>query len=141
MAIPNRVLVGKLRVRRLWLVVGWAFVMLVIYLSLTPVPIELPIDQGDKLSHTLAYLVLMSWFANLYEGRVQRIGFAFGFILLGIGLEFIQRWTGYRSFEVADMLAGAAGVALGWLLAPPRLPNYLVTAERLWRGSPMKRDQ
>ena len=51
--------------------------------------------------------------------------FAIGFIALGIALEFVQRWTGYRSFEVADMAADAAGVAVGWLIAPPRIPNYL----------------
>jgi VanZ family protein len=134
-------LAGDLRVRRLWLVLGWILLAFVVYLSLAPAPIELPIEQGDKLSHTLAYLVLMSWFANLYESPAQRVGFALGFVLLGIGLEFIQRWVGYRSLELADMMAGAAGVALGWLLAPPRLPNYLVAAERHWRGLLMKRDQ
>jgi len=34
---------------------------------------------------------------------------------------------------VTDMAAGALGVAAGWVTAPPRLPNYLSLAERLWR--------
>jgi len=122
----------ELRARRLWLILGWTLVLLVVYLSLTPTPLEVPLEQGDKLSHTLAYLVLMSWFANLYDAPSQRIGFALGFIVLGVALEFVQRWTGYRSFELADMAASAAGVGVGWALAPPRIPNYLSTVERFW---------
>ena len=123
----------QLRARSFWLVAGWMLVVLVIYLSLTPAPVEIGLEQGDKLSHVFAYLVLMSWFANLYETPVQRLGLALGFILLGISLEFIQRYTGYRSFEITDMVAGTAGVAIGWTLASPRTPNYLDLAERFWR--------
>ena len=121
------------RARPFWLVLGWLLVLLVIYLSLTPTPVTLPIREGDKLSHALAYFVLMSWFANLYPGVSVRMRFAAGFIGLGVILEFVQLWTGYRSFEVTDMAAGAFGVAIGWVAAPPRLPNYLSLAERLWR--------
>jgi len=94
---------------------------------------ELPVVQGDKLSHALAYFALISWFTNLYASFPQRIGFAVGFIFLGVSLEFVQRWTGYRSFELADMAAGTVGVVIGWILAPPRTPNYLSFAERIWR--------
>ena len=100
-------------------------VLLVIYLSLTPDPVQLKVPHGDKLGHVLAYAALMSWFANLYEVSVRRMQFAIGLIALGISLEFVQRWTGYRSFEVADMIASAAGVAVGWVYASPRIPNYL----------------
>ena len=109
-------------------------VLLVIYLSLTPAPVmTLPIREGDKFSHAFAYFVLMSWFANLYPGVSLRAAFASGFIALGVALEFVQLWTGYRSFEVTDMAASAVGVIVGWVTAPPRLPNYLFLAERLWR--------
>jgi VanZ family protein len=108
-------------------------VLFVIYLSLTPAPVTLPIREGDKLSHAFAYFMLMSWFANLYPSLSLRAGFAAGFTALGVILEFVQLWTGYRSFEVTDMTAGALGVAAGWVTAPPRLPNYLALAERLWR--------
>ncbi len=50
-------------------------------------------------------------------------------VALGIAMEYAQRATGYRTFEVADMIADAFGVAIGWLAAPPRLPNFLVWAE------------
>ena len=124
---------GDLRARRLWLVTGWSLVIVVIYLSLTPTPVNVELEQGDKFFHALAYLALMSWFTNLYENLHERVVIAMGFMLLGIGLEVVQGFVGYRSFEVADMSANAAGVALGWFLATPRTPNYLALAERAWR--------
>jgi len=72
------------------------------------------VDQGDKLEHLLAYGTLMFWFCVLYRPLRVRAFYAAGFIAMGIALEFVQRWLGYRSFEVADMVANAAGVGLGW---------------------------
>ena len=55
---------------------------------------------------------------------------------MGIAIEYLQRATGYRTFEVADMIADAVGVATGWLLAPPRLPHVLQWIEgRVGRGN------
>jgi VanZ family protein len=133
MAPRNQLPEAALRVRRFWLLLGWMLVLMVIYLSLTPYPVQLPVEQGDKVGHVLAYAALMSWFANLYEVPARRMQFAIGFIALGISLEFVQRWTGYRTFEVADMAASATGVAVGWVIAPPRIPNYLHGVERLFQ--------
>ena len=83
--------------------------------------------------HVVAYLVLASWFANLYEQAPGRILSAAGCIALGVVLEFAQRWVGYRSFEYSDMAANTAGVICAWVLAPPRLPNYLHTVENIIR--------
>ena len=108
-------------------------VLLVILLSLTPAPMLLPVDQGDKYQHILGYAVLMSWFATLYATFAQRMLFAIGFVLLGISLEYVQRWTGYRTFDVADMVADAIGVTVGWLLSPPRTTYYLCLIEKIFR--------
>jgi|SRR6187455_3360281 len=130
MASRNQFPETGLRARRFWLSLGWMLVIFVIYLSLTPEPVQVSMEEGDKFGHGLAYATLMSWFANLYEVSARRMQFAIGFIALSIALEFVQRWTGYRSFEVADMVAGAAGVAAGWIFAPPRVPNYLRGTEK-----------
>ena len=124
--------VAALRIRRIWLVLGWLLVLFVIYLSLTPEPVQVPVEQGDKYGHVFAYAMLMSWFANLYELPMRRMQFAVGFVALGVALEFVQGWTGYRSFEVADMAADAVGVAGGWLFASPRIPNYLQWVEKVF---------
>ena len=116
--------------RWLWRLAGWLLVAIVVWLSLTPEPISLPVTAADKLEHAVAYAVLMAWFSNLHETAARRAGLAAALIALGVALEFAQRWTGYRTFEVTDMLAGAAGVITGWLLAPPRTPNALRWLER-----------
>jgi VanZ family protein len=111
--------------RVLWLAVGWAMVAAIVVGSLMHSPPSLGFEQGDKLEHLASYGLVMFWFCQLYAARRARIGYALGFVLLGVALEFVQGWLGYRNFEVADMLADAAGVALGWgaaLIVPIALP-------------------
>lgn len=112
--------------RPLWLVLGWAMVAVIIWLSLTPSPPKVDFEQSDKVGHFLAYGSLMFWFAQLYIARRTRLAYAAGFAAMGVTLEFIQGWTGYRSFELLDMLADGIGVALGWtaaLVIPRALPG------------------
>ena len=99
-----------------------------------PEPPRLDIEQGDKLQHLAAYGSLMLWFAQIAVARKPRLRTAVALVGLGIALEYAQRATGYRTFSYADMAANAAGVACGWLLAPPRLPNALRFAKRLAAG-------
>jgi hypothetical protein len=95
------------------LALGWAWVATVIYLSLTPSPPKIDLESGDKLGHLFAYAVLTYWFCQFYF-HSSRVLYALGFVAMGIGLEFAQRATGYRSFELADMAANTLGVAAGW---------------------------
>ncbi len=105
-----------LRYFRLWQAMGWLAVVATIYLSLTSEPVvELSFDYGDKLGHFLAYGVLMGWFVQLYQSRARLIAHALFLISLGVGLEFLQQYSG-RYFEVADMVANASGVVLALLL-------------------------
>ena len=101
----------------------------VVFLSLTPEPISIPGGQGDKVGHVAAYAVLMLWFGQLYSSANRRLTLAGAFLALGIGLEFAQLLTDIRTFEIADMLAGGVGVAIGWLVAPPRTINFLNCVE------------
>jgi VanZ family protein len=103
--------------RALGLALGWALVVVIIWLSVTPRPVEVPVEQGDKLGHLAAYGAMMFWFCLLYARSRTRAAYAAGFIAMGVALEFVQRALGYRSFEIADMVADAAGVLLGWGLA------------------------
>jgi VanZ family protein len=86
----------------------------IVWLSLTPAPPQVDIESGDKLGHLAGYGVLMFWFAQLY---LRRIPYAAGFIAMGIALELLQAWLGYRTLEALDMVANTAGVLLGWGLA------------------------
>ena len=111
-------------VRRAFLIVGWSLVGVIWWLSLTPQPPHVDFEQSDKVGHFLAYGGVMFWFCLVYRSPRTRLVYAIGFIAMGIGIEYIQRWTGYRSFEVYDMVADAIGVLLGWSVAlalPPLL--------------------
>ena len=56
----------------------------------------------------------MVLFCAAHVSTRTRAIYAAGFILMGIGIEYLQRMTGYRTFDVFDMLANAVGVVLGW---------------------------
>jgi VanZ family protein len=108
---------ARLRWRPLWLALGWTLAAAIVWLSLTPSPPRLDFESGDKVGHVAAYAALMFWFCQLHAGRGARLAYASGFVALGVAIEFVQRASGYRSFELLDMLADAAGVALGWACA------------------------
>ena len=56
----------------------------------------------------------MFLFCMAYQDRSARLLYAAGFVLMGVGLEFIQGWLVYRTYDPLDMLANTIGVALGW---------------------------
>ena len=99
--------------RRAGLAIGWAAVAVVIYLSVTPQPPQVDVESGDKIGHFLAYGSLAYWFGQFYFHRT-RAAYALGFVAMGIALEFVQGALGYRSMEVADMIANSLGAASGW---------------------------
>jgi len=118
--------------RKIWWWVGALGVAAVIYLSLTPSPPEIDLGRySDKWEHFAAYATLMLWFCQIRRSWRQRLLLLALFAGLGVGLEFVQRAGGVRSFEIADMEASVLGVLAGWLLAPPRLPNWFDILNRL----------
>ena len=119
--------------RGFWLLLGWLYVLLILYASLSRMPdIEMPFDNTDKLIHFLMYFILVGWFVQLYRCRSQRIIISGSAILLGIIIEFLQGLTAYRSFDMLDALANSIGAISAFLLAGsslalllPRFDNWL----------------
>jgi VanZ family protein len=67
---------------------------------------------NDKIEHAGAYMVL-ALLPGLHERRKFVIAAAVGAVALGVALEYAQLYSGWRDFEVADMVADAIGVCLG----------------------------
>lgn len=125
----------KTPLRTLWLGAGWLGVAIVTWFSLIPNPPGIDIEEGDKVQHLVAYASLMLWFAQAQTSRAQRRVTALLLVALGVALELGQGLTGYRSLSIADMAANTAGVGLGSLAAPPRLPNgFAWLSDRLNRA-------
>jgi glycopeptide antibiotics resistance protein len=100
-----------------WYVLGAVLIVAVVVTSLIPELPDTDIKEGDKLAHLLAYGWLMFWFGMVAATSRARFGWAVALAALGVGLEYAQRMTGYRSFDVLDMVANTAGVGVGWLVA------------------------
>jgi VanZ family protein len=124
---------GPLRYRHLWLAIGYGLVGLVIYMSLTPSPIDAGKVEEIKVGHFIAYFVLMLWFAQIYQSWPTRLGMAAAFVLMGVGLEYAQGLTSYRSFAHADMVDNAIGVAVGLAMGSTPAGRALARIER-WTG-------
>ena len=120
-----------LQYRRVWLASGWLLVVLVVCLSLMPHPPEpLSFKNADKLEHVFSYAMLALWFCQLYRSVKLRAAVVIALVGSGVALEFVQGWTGYRMFDVLDMLANSVGVMLGWLLVLTPLGNLFVYIEK-----------
>lgn len=100
-----------------------------IYLSLTPHPLDVPSAFGMKTGHILAYAWLMFWFSQIYPRSMARVVLAAAFIALGIALEYIQGLVG-RDFSYTDMRDDAIGVFAGGVLALTPLGGALAAIER-----------
>jgi VanZ family protein len=107
----------------------------VVVLSLIPVEVDLGEDR-DKLAHFLGYGSLALWFGMIFSSRIAQLGVALAFCAMGVGLEFLQGLTGYRTMDVADMIANALGAALGWGLAQTPLKHALTWIERRIQSPP-----
>jgi len=111
----------------LWRFIGWALVLIVIYLSLTPKPPPTAFTFGDKAGHLLAYASLMGWWMQIHQ-RPERL--ALLFVLMGLALEILQSLSGFRNGDIFDMAANTLAIGIGWLTAL-LLPDWLVRLERM----------
>ena len=98
---------------RTLLLTRWLFVAALLgVLVLSLLPMDHPdFSPNDKLNHLLAYGGLMVIGALGWRNLGLVAG---GVFLWGVGIEGLQGLTPYRYFSIADMLANATGVLLGW---------------------------
>jgi VanZ family protein len=73
---------------------------------------------SDKVEHFCAYAVL-ALLPALHERARVIVAATIGAIALGIALEYVQRYSGWRDYEVADMIADTAGVWFGLAVGLP----------------------
>ena len=125
--------VPDLKLRFLWLTIGYGLVASVVFLSLTsnPVDMEMGLPYEDKVFHAFAYFVLMVWFGQIYHDKFQRNMIAVVFVLMGITLEYLQSFDVNRYSEFADMIANLTGVVLGFSIVLTAAKNTLLRIEKV----------
>ena len=111
--------------------IGLGFILLVVYLSLTPHPIDAPSWMNFKLGHILAYAWLMFWFTQIHDSSGTRAAIGLAFLAMGIGLEYVQGMVG-RDFSYTDMRDDGIGIVIGLTLAVTPLGRALELVERRW---------
>jgi VanZ family protein len=87
------------------------------YYSLMPAIRLGTVHGSDKLWHLAGYLLLALPIPFLWDSRRSIVPIGFLLALYGVALEFGQAYVPGRSFELADMAANTAGVALGLVLS------------------------
>lgn len=122
-----------LKLHYLWLLIGYALVALVVYLSLASNPVDMGMrfPYEDKVYHAFAYFTLMAWFSQIYHDKFRRYMMAVIFVSMGLLLEYLQSFDPARMAELGDMLANTTGVILGLLLALTDAKNILFKLEKI----------
>lgn len=93
----------------------WLCMAAVLALCLMPPVQHLPSTGWDKANHALGFAVLAVLGLFAYPARTA--GVLLGLLAFGAVTEVLQSLTGYRTAEWLDLLADAAGLAIGWQVA------------------------
>jgi VanZ family protein len=98
----------------LWRWLGRAWLLAAVVVCLVPMPKSpIPIEGGDKLEHALGWFAITIWYAQLTAVPRALVARACGFLALGAAIELAQSLTTWRSADPWDLVANAAGVAMG----------------------------
>jgi VanZ family protein len=119
-----------LRLASLWIAVGWMLVASLVVASLATVPDVSPgLGHLDKLAHVVAYVLVMTWFVQIWTSPRVLLAHGCFLVLLGILLEVLQGWSDRRTADGLDALANAFGVLLGMLASRTSVSSLLERLE------------
>jgi len=117
---------------RLWCGLFFLLLLAVIAGSLVPVS-QLPdvdLMHNDKLLHFAAYFLLMSYAVQLRDASSDWSRAAFGLLLMGIVIEYLQHRSGLRRADIRDVYANATGIVTGALTALTPARSWLFALDR-----------
>lgn len=120
----NPVVRPELRLRRFWVLAGTLIALAIAVVCLAPSSNLPGVGISDKLQHALAFALLAFWFGSIVVRRdLPWAGLAL--VLFGGLIEIAQALLGWgRTAEWLDLLADAAGVLAGLLLAATPLGGW-----------------
>ena len=92
---------------------------------------------NDKIEHFAAYAILV-FLPVIHERPRFAIAATIGAAALGVGLEFGQLYSGWRDFEIGDMVADAAGVCFGLVVGVPVRSTAIARSLLLWNEKSLR---
>jgi len=118
-----------LRLRKIWLSIGYALLSMTAVLSLIPIPGP-DIGGGDKLVHFVTYALLSGWFSLIVKYSRTLWTVLFGLIAFGFLMEYLQGFTSYRRQDIDDAIANSVGVMVGMAIHFSPLRGLLVKFDK-----------
>jgi len=117
-----------------WQCTAIALFAMVVLGSLAPISFHsaASIPHFDKLLHFTAYALLTASYLAIFPGRLARIGVPVFMLGVGVGIEWLQGMTGYRSASLADAGADLLGILLAAKLLVLPLKNLMILIEEPW---------
>lgn len=116
--------------------IGVGLILLVVILSLTPDRVDTGTVEGFDTGHMLAYFTLTAWWAQIVRPGWPRLVAAIAFVAMGVGMEFAQGLTDYRTYDPLDMRDNTIGVVAAFFLTLTPLGHVLAALERRLGATP-----
>lgn len=88
------------------------YFLLLLLASWAPMPESVGKNFWDKGNHFIAYAIFF-WLARMFHARWTSFHCVFYCFVVSVGIECVQYFLPYRSFEVLDILANFLGIVLG----------------------------
>ncbi len=125
-----------LRHARRWQAASLAILLMVLLAALMPavwfwddkLKVLSWFENVDKWLHGVTFLVLSVWFTGLYRTKSYwKIGL--GLLVFGLFIEVCQRMVSYRTADLVDVAADAAGILAGLLIGAAGVGGWCLRAE------------
>ena len=123
-----------LRYPQRWKFAGGLILLIILAAAVAPAILpwlagsEPSVPNVDKWAHGVAFAMLALWFTGQYArssyARIAIMLLSYGFLI-----EVVQGFVPYRSAEFGDLVADAAGIAVGLLVAAVATGGWSVRAE------------
>ena len=119
-----------LKYLNLWIGIGTVIIVSIWFVSLMPNPPKGPDTTlpMDKIVHFIMYFTVTLWHCQITKPDRHFHLFVI-FLVMGALIEGIQQISGYRSFEMGDILANGIGTLTAFMLCKTKVSNLIMIFE------------
>jgi len=108
-----------LKQRFFWKILFYIYIILLVISTIIKPPFNYSsYYYEDKIIHLLSFFIASDLFSLAFYEKTKKIKyfiFLFFFLLLPLGIEYMQSFSVYRVFSYDDMIFGYYGIIIGLL--------------------------